>query len=236
MFHRILAATISASLLVSGSAASAHPLTAPCGNTNTKVRAISVSSQVSGENVRVCADWLAVSRGSKKTTSTKKTTPTSTSTNKATGGKVTKLNHSVIATADRPTIFTVPGSEAAPAASVLIFSSATRHSKLRNLLGFDTLIRFTPDSYRWTFGDGTSTTSSRSKHRFARVGKYFLRLSVTYRIAIRVLPSGKWLNTPLRIKKVADPKPLSVTDAVKVTGIPVLVNRNCLQNPSAVGC
>ncbi|MFM5903661.1 MAG: PKD domain-containing protein [Microbacteriaceae bacterium] len=130
----------------------------------------------------------------------------------------------------------VPGRDAAIDTDVLIYSSATRHSKLRNLLGYDTLIRFTPESYRWTFGDGVASTSSRIKHRYPRVGKYFLRLSVTYQIAIRVLPSGRWVSTPLRIKKVADPKSINITQERIKAGIPVLVNRNCLQHPSAIGC
>lgn len=119
---------------------------------------------------------------------------------------------------------------------MLLMSDATRHSKVRQLLGLNTLIRFTPIAYRWTLGDSTSSKRSRLRHRFDSTGLFFVRLSVTYSIDLRVLPSGKWISTPLTIKKVASPLPLRVGQVERIPGIPVFVIRNCLQMPEAIGC
>jgi len=107
---------------------------------------------------------------------------------------------------------------------------------VRRLLGFDTLIRFTPIAYRWTLGDSTSSTRSRLRHRYLSTGLFFVRLSVTYSIDLKVLPSGKWISTPLTIKKVANPLPLRVGQLERIQGVPVFVIRDCRQMPSAIGC
>jgi hypothetical protein len=217
-----------------------QPRRAACGLQNVKLKSISISSQVSGDRVRVCADWVRVSIG--KGASTSKPSPKATSS--ATGVKAstspvvkrTPFNRSVVATATPPIIIAIPNAQISPTTSVLLMSDATRHSKVRQLLGLNTLIRFTPIAYRWTFGDSTSSTRSRIRHRFDSTGLFFVRLSVTYSIDLKVLPSGKWISTPLTIKKVASPLPLRVGQVERNPGIPVFVIRNCLQMPEAIGC
>ena len=213
---------------------------ATCSNQTAKVRSINLSSQVVGEQFRLCADWL-------KTTliKTKPRVPTPirvpaghqpASQQPAPKHKLVPLNRSVLATADRPNILALPNEQIMPDTDVLLFTDATRHSVLRKLLGYDTLIRFTPVGFRWTTGDGGVSTRSRLKHRFSRLGTSFVRLSVDYAIEVRLAASPKWIKTPLRIKKVAEPLPIRIGERRVIQGIPVFVIRNCLARPTAIGC
>jgi hypothetical protein len=221
--------------------ASAVPFRAACGTSNGSVKSVSISSQVTGDRVRVCADWLKVSTGqgssSSKKPSLKPSSP-STGSSASSAGKVavTPLNRSVVATATRPNILAVPNASIAAKTSVLFLSDATRHTKIRQLLGYHTLIRFTPIAYRWTMGDSIASNRSRVRHKFNTTGLYFVRLSVTYSIDLKVLPAGKWIATPLTIKKVADPYQVRVGQTRIIQGIPVFVIRDCHQMPGAIGC
>ena len=229
---------VALSLSIAPSSANARPFSVSCGSSNGTVRSVSISSQVTGDRVRVCADWIKTSIG-KGAAATKPTAkPTTASTSSSASGHIayTPLNRSVVATANRPNIISVPNAQVSPKTSVLVFSDATRHTKVRQLLGYNTLIRFTPTAYRWTLGDSTTSTRSRVRHRFTATGLYFVRLSVTYAIELKVLPAGKWISTPLSIKKVADPLQLRVGQNQSIQGIPVFVIRDCRQMPGAIGC
>jgi hypothetical protein len=235
-----LAAAVAFTLATSAAAALAQPRNVACGLKNTSLRSISISSKVSGDRVRVCADWLKVSlgKGSSSTKPAPKATAPAKGSKTPTSGKKTQtsLKRSVVATATQPTIFAVPNGQVAPNTSVLLTSDATRHSKVRRLLGFDTLIRFTPIAYRWTTGDSSSSIRSRVRHTYLSTGVFLVRLSVTYSIDLKVLPSGKWISTSLTIKKVAHPLPLRVGQLEHIQGVPVFVIRDCLQTPGAIGC
>ncbi len=213
-----------------------------CSSHTAKVRSINLSSQVSGDNFRLCADWIkSITQSSSAHPS--KTAPTSRPSNGSLNGSRSQsnlrsipLNRSVIATANRPNILLFPANQVAPDTSVLLYSDATRHSVLRKLLGFDTLIRFTPIAYRWTTGDGFSSNRSRVRHMFQRLGTSTVRLSVVFAIEVRLVSSSKWIKTPLQIKKVADPTSVRVGERRVIQGIPVFVIRNCFSRPNAVGC
>jgi hypothetical protein len=233
------------SIPLGATVAIASPRTLSCGVGNTKVKAISISSQVSGDRVKVCADWIKVSIRSKVSSGSKPTPrpkvtkdkgSTKSSGKSSSTKSVTPLNRSVVASADRPVIFSVPRDQPVPTLSTLLFSDATRHSKVRKLLGYNTLIRFTPVSYRWTTGDGGVSIRSRVRHRFLATGTYFVRLSVVYSIDLRVLPSGGWIKTPLTIKKVAEPLRVKVSSESRPQGVSVFVIHNCNQKPTAPGC
>ncbi len=230
------------SLSMAPSLAEARPFGVACGSSNGTVRSVSISSKVTGDRVRVCADWIKTSIGTStvasKPTAKPTVKPTTVLNSSSTSGHIayTPLNRSVVATANRPTIISLPNAQVSPKTSVLLMSDATRHSKVRQLLGYNTLIRFTPTAYRWTLGDSATSTRSRVRHQFKATGLYFVRLSVTYSIDLKVLPSGKWISTPLTIKKVADPLQLRVGENQRIQGIPVFVIHDCRQMPSAIGC
>ncbi len=235
-FSFLSALTVASVLVCAPSPASA----ATCSNQTAKVRSINLSSQVVGEQFRLCADWLR--------TTVFKANPSSPTPVKAPIGSpksrqppVSKprsipLNRSVLATADRPSIRALPDHQIMPDTDVLLFTDATRHTVLRKLLGYDTLIRFTPVGFRWTTGDGGLSNRSRLSHRFSRLGTSFVRLSVDYSIEVRLVASPKWIKTPLRIKKVAEPLAIRVGERRVIQGIPVFVIANCLARPSAIGC
>jgi len=212
---------------------------ATCSNQTAKVRSINLSSQVVGEQFRLCADWLKTTLIKTKPRVPKPigvTTGSRPSGQPAPKHKLVPLNRSVLATADRPSILVLPNEQIMPDTDVLLFTDATRHSVLRKLLGYDTLIRFTPVGFRWTTGDGGVSTRSRLKHRFSRLGTSFVRLSVDYAIEVRLATSPKWIKTPLRIKKVAEPLPIRIGERRVIQGIPVFVISNCLARPTAIGC
>ena len=242
----IFAATVLVALMASSFAGPANAKTASCSVATAKVKSINLSSQVRGENFRLCADWIKTSIKAlpgKTITKPQPVRPPSSSqsssqANSAAGSKtrITPLNRSVLATANRPTISAFPAQQVAPDTDVLLYSDATRHSVLKNLLGYETLIRFTPVGYRWTTGDGYSSRRSRLHHRFQRLGTNTVRLSVDFAIEIRLVSASKWIKTPFRIKKVADPLAVHVGERKVIQGIPVFVIHNCIVQPTAAGC
>lgn len=232
----VVAITLATFLVGEGSPAFAKT----CSTQTAKVRSINLSSQVVGEQFRLCADWLKTTlvKSNPRPASPVKPPPVNQNPGQpsVTKPRSIPLNRSVLATADRPRIFALPNQQVMPDTDVLLFTDATRHSVLRKLLGYDTLIRFTPVGYRWTTGDGASSTRSRLRHRFAVLGTSFVRLSVVYAIEVRLSTSPKWIKTPLRIKKVAEPLAIRIGEQRLIQGIPVFVIRNCLARPAAIGC
>lgn len=119
----------------------------------------------------------------------------------------------------------------------MLASTATRHQHLALLLGKPTMLRFTPVAYRWTTGDASVSTRSQVRHRYKNVGRYTVRMSVTYKSEVRVLPSGRWLTIPFQVTRVAPSVEIVVTnEKPNLGGVAVLVGKTCLEYPSSVGC
>lgn len=84
------------------------------------------------------------------------------------------------------------------------------------LLGRPVLVRFTPVSLQWSFGDGTKLESSiaspRTTHGYLREGTYLALLHTTFSVAYR-LSSGRWLADPDYITLASSPVRVIVGDA-----------------------
>ena len=116
-----------------------------------------------------------------------------------------------------------------------VYSTAPAITESGELLGWPIEVRFTPVSYRWDFGDGTTRVSSvpggswgvaqfsatPTSHVFELSGDYRVRLEVTYRAAYR-FEGGPFLDIPGEITRSGGER---MVDVLSVT--PVLVDRGC---------
>jgi hypothetical protein len=115
------------------------------------------------------------------------------------------------------------------------------------LLGHPASVRFTPVSWHWTYGDGTSATRSTpgatwaaqgipefdptsTSHVYNAAGTYFIDLSITFTADYRYAGTT-WTHVAGTITLPANRLEASAGDAKTV-----LVNHDCTQNPSGPGC
>lgn len=108
-------------------------------------------------------------------------------------------------------------------------------------------VRFTPVSYAWTYGDGTSATraapgrswaalrqaeftATSTSHVYARTGSYTIRLTISFAAEYR-FDGGAW-------RSVSGTIPLRANDLYLRAGTAqtVLVDRDCAAHPGGPGC
>jgi hypothetical protein len=103
-----------------------------------------------------------------------------------------------------PGIVIEPGSWSLPRVPTNIFSSAATQSQSGTLLGWPIEVRFSPQGFRWSYGDGTRATRSQSgsswgSHQFAATatshvfrapGTYTVTLQVDYAVSYRFNQGG----------------------------------------------
>jgi hypothetical protein len=115
------------------------------------------------------------------------------------------------------------------------------------LLGLPASVRFTPLSWRWSYGDASSRTSATpgaswaaqnlqefdatsTSHVFAEPGTYAIDLTVRYAAEYQFAGSG-WVAIAGTLELPANRIVATANDANTV-----LVNRDCRQNPGGPGC
>ena len=83
------------------------------------------------------------------------------------------------------------------------------------MLGRPVLVRFTPVSLKWLFGDGASAVSAlgdpSARHVYSQKGVYSATVATTFRVAYR-LASGRWLSDPDAITLASTPIRIAVGD------------------------
>jgi hypothetical protein len=103
-----------------------------------------------------------------------------------------------------PGIVIEPGSWSLPRVPTNIFSSAGVQSQSGTLLGWPIEVRFSPQNFRWSYGDGTSVTRSEpgsswgsnqfeataTSHVFRAPGTYTVTLQVDYSVSYRFDQGG----------------------------------------------
>jgi hypothetical protein len=103
-----------------------------------------------------------------------------------------------------PGIVIEPGSWSLPRVPTNIFSSATAHSQSGTLLGWPIEVRFSPQGFRWSYGDGASASHSQAgsswgphqfagtatSHVFRAPGTYTVTLQVDYSVSYRFNQGG----------------------------------------------
>lgn len=127
-------------------------------------------------------------------------------------------------------------------------ASAGQHVVSGTLLGRPADVRFTPIGYSWSYGDGASRASgspgatwealglpefepTATSHVYGAPGSYLITLRVTYRAEYRFDGSG-WAQVVGTLTVPANDLVVTVGSSAKT----VLVDEDCLQNPSGPGC
>ena len=115
------------------------------------------------------------------------------------------------------------------------------------LLDLPASVRFTAEWYRWSYGDGGSTTRSTrgssweasgvgefdrttTSHVFRTAGTYFIDLAIDYRAEYQYA-GGPWVS-------IAGTIPVAANRLVASAGAAntVLVGHDCAEHPSGPGC
>ena len=136
-----------------------------------------------------------------------------------------------------PGIVIEPGSWSLPRVPTNIFSSAGVQSQSGTLLGWPIEVRFTPRSFRWSYGDGASATVSQAgsswgshqfgktstSHVYAAPGKYSVTLQVDYAVSYR-FDQGGFVALAGTVSRAGPPATLQV---LRVDS--VLVDEGCLR-------
>jgi hypothetical protein len=128
-----------------------------------------------------------------------------------------------------------------------IYAIAGRQLVAGTLLGQPATVRFTPVSYRWNYGDGTSAVLPRAggtwasqgvrdfdptptSHVYGVEGEYLIRLTIDFR-AEYSFSSGSFTPIAGTINLPANDLRVTVTGAKTV-----LVERDCVVDPAGPGC
>ena len=115
------------------------------------------------------------------------------------------------------------------------------------LLDYPLDVRFTPSSYAWSWGDGTTSRSTvpgaswaslglpefsttPTSHVFTERGIYQISVTVSYTVEFRI-DSLPWRSVPGTL-----PGPATIVAAVAGNAKTVLVERECTENPHGPGC
>ncbi|MEN9714557.1 MAG: hypothetical protein RJA35_24 [Actinomycetota bacterium] len=102
-----------------------------------------------------------------------------------------------------------------PAQSVKIKTAQSVRLGNATLLGSQVVVRFTPKSLSWDFGDGESQVASgavsATAHAYATDGRYPVTLRVTYAVDYR-LSGGRWYRDPDSVVLAAAPMTVVVGD------------------------
>ena len=127
------------------------------------------------------------------------------------------------------------------------YTTTSSHTVGGELLGLPATVRFTPFSYRWRYGDGSSAVLSTrgapwstlglrefdataTSHIYRASGTYVIDLDVDYTAEYRI-QDGAWLPIPGSLRLPANRLTATAGDAVTV-----LVDRDCATAPSGPGC
>jgi len=127
------------------------------------------------------------------------------------------------------------------------YASTTAHVVDGTLLGFPASVRFTPVSWRWTYGDGSSRASATggatwaslglpefeptaTSHVFGSPGTFTIQLTVSFAAEYR-FGGPTWVPIAGTLAVPANSIVATAGDAQTV-----LVARDCVANPQGIGC
>ena len=128
-----------------------------------------------------------------------------------------------------------------------LYTTTSAHTVDGELLGLPATVRFTPFSYRWRYGDGSSAVLSTrgapwnalglrefdataTSHIYRASGTYVIDLDVDYTAEYRIR-DGAWQRIPGTLRLPANRLTATAGEAVTV-----LVDRDCATAPSGPGC
>ena len=220
-----------------------HPaseaLAASCRNAGAKSKTLAVGSQVDGDLVTICLNktlqkkLLLVTKPSPKPILKAVPKPTSKPAPKPAVKRPKKLapkpapkpiikrkkstsnnNSRAVFRPKAPLVTVAPGGTL-KILQVAKFTAAPKVLFGRSqLLGNPVLVRFTPKTLEWSFGDGSKSLGSSAQvktlsHGYSKAGIYVALLHTTFTVSYR-LASGSWLADPDTITLVSSPLNLRV--------------------------
>jgi hypothetical protein len=127
------------------------------------------------------------------------------------------------------------------------YAATSAHVVGGELLGLSADVRFTPITYRWRYGDGSTAVlgtrgatwqalglrefdATATSHIYRASGTYVIDLDVDYTAEYRIL-GGTWLRIPGTLQL-----PANRLIATAGSAVTVLVDRDCASAPSGPGC
>lgn len=114
---------------------------------------------------------------------------------------------------------------------------AIRHTRNRMLFWYPSQVRFTPQTFSWSFGDRQIGTDSTPEHAWTAKGNYPVRLVVGYSVRYRIIGHSKWVSLNGLVYGASTPITVNVGALPTSNGDNVfLVHWNCEQRPNAPGC
>jgi hypothetical protein len=213
---RALTAICLAIVFSAGGTHFAHAMS--CDNKGAADR-LHFGSNVSGEQVTICAEyWWPPSPAKKVVVAKKPSKP----------AKVTP-NFFVVSPI-RPHAFTANAPQLAVGDEFTVATTASSHFRKNTLLGRLAVVRFTPIRTVWTFGDGAHGWVPRASHSFSRSGTFKVSALVTFGVRFRFVGTTRWFSDPRGISiktntltfRVGDKPPPSANRK------PVLVLFDCM--------
>jgi hypothetical protein len=126
-------------------------------------------------------------------------------------------------------------------------ADSSRHVQQGSLLDVPIEVRFTPASYNWSWGDGTSSGTSvpgatwaalglpefsetPTSHVFASTGVYSITVTVAFTVEYRAV-GGSWISIAGTLSA-----PAVTVAALAGDAKTVLVDKECNRNPDGPGC
>ncbi|MCP2030442.1 hypothetical protein L1277_000506 [Okibacterium sp. HSC-33S16] len=126
-------------------------------------------------------------------------------------------------------------------------ADTNRHVQQGSLFDVPIEVRFTPDGYNWSWGDGTSSrttvpgatwaelglpefSATPTSHVFASTGVYSITVTVAFTVEYRAV-GGSWIGIAGTLSA-----PAVTVAALAGDAKTVLVDKECNRNPSGPGC
>ena len=184
-------------------------------------------SNVSGEQVMICAEYWWPASPAKPVTPPKKSS----------GTRAKPVPNFFVVTPTKPKAFTFEPGELAVGQAFSVATSAANHIRKNTLLGRLAIVRFTPTRTTWNFGDGARAWVPRPTHSFAGAGTYRVFALVTFAVKFRFVGTTRWFSDPRGITIQTNALTFRVT-SVKPPAKPsrrVLVLFDCLAS-ARLGC
>ncbi|MEO7006318.1 MAG: hypothetical protein ABI275_02625 [Terrimesophilobacter sp.] len=127
------------------------------------------------------------------------------------------------------------------------YASSATQVQTGELLGRPATVRFTPVTYRWSYGDGTAATLGTSGTTWAALGKtefeptatsHVYRTAGTYTVDLTIGFSAEYHYTGTEWIPIAGTVPVAANRLTVVIGgaKTLLVNQDCAAAPAGPGC
>ncbi|GAB2524890.1 hypothetical protein GCM10027267_21990 [Paramicrobacterium agarici] len=127
------------------------------------------------------------------------------------------------------------------------YADAETNTTTGELFEIPITVRFTPSSYDWSWGDGSTArtdsggsswknldvkefTATATSHTYTDKGTYTVSLTVNYSVELRV-QGGNWVPVQGTLSKAA-----SGVTAIATSANSVIVDKECNRNPDGPGC